>query len=341
MPHFAQGTGRPFRSQRQGRALSRFKAFCCSCSLARRGRKQSSLSCWPSRNPNYIFNLRSRSGWSTGSTHCATRPCYDAFADCGRHVPARDTLFIETRDGILTARPLVDVLPAQPTNHQQHLFFAWRQKLVGALMHECVLVPEGLSDVAWLEALQTALELRQDWTIADTDPSRFGTFVGVVPTIDSRVQETFSIVRRVHSRPCVLLDGDAQGQTYFNALRAADPPPACVVLWADGWEIENVVGWIAAAGGGGTLTVLGETLGEEFATGDEFIAYLLENKSYAPTHEAVAVTLMANEACRARAGRLLGSLSDALTGAAPAEGSPFERSADDSTDAMQIYRFAP
>ena len=57
-----------------------------------------------------------------------------------------------------------------------------RQKLVGALMHECVLIPEGVSDVAWLEALQTALELHQGGHDAGEGASLLSTFVGIVPT---------------------------------------------------------------------------------------------------------------------------------------------------------------
>jgi putative ATP-dependent endonuclease of the OLD family len=70
--------------------------------------------------------------------------------------PAQDTFFVQTRDGVLTAKPLMDPVPAQPTNHQQHLLYAWRQRLVAALMHQCALIPEGVADVAWLEALQVA-----------------------------------------------------------------------------------------------------------------------------------------------------------------------------------------
>ena len=78
--------------------------------------------------------------------------------------PAPDTLFVETRQGMLTAKRLIDTLPAQPTNHQQHLLYAWRQKLVAALMHECALIPEGVSDVAWLEATPASPERqRRGW----------------------------------------------------------------------------------------------------------------------------------------------------------------------------------
>lgn len=86
-------------------------------------------------------------------------------------------LFIGMREGVLNAKPLMDPVPAQPTNHQQHLLYAWRQKLVAALMHECVLIPEGVSDVAWLEALQTALELHQSWQDVGDGAPLFSTFV--------------------------------------------------------------------------------------------------------------------------------------------------------------------
>jgi putative ATP-dependent endonuclease of the OLD family len=111
-------------------------------------------------------------------------------------------------------------VPAQPTNHQQHLLYAWRQKLVDALMHECVLIPEGVSDVAWLEALQTALELHQGWQDAGNGAPLLSTFVGVVPTIDAKIADTFALVTAVHARTCVLVDGDDDGLRYFDAVKA-------------------------------------------------------------------------------------------------------------------------
>src|SRR5260370_36538995 len=101
--------------------------------------------------------------------------------------PPPDTLFVESSKGAMPAKPLMDTVPAAPTNHQQHLLYAWRQRLISALMHECVLIPEGVSDVAWLEALQTALELQQGGGDAPEISSRFSTFVGVVPPIDAKV----------------------------------------------------------------------------------------------------------------------------------------------------------
>jgi putative ATP-dependent endonuclease of the OLD family len=126
--------------------------------------------------------------------------------------PPAATFFIETREGGLTAKPLMDPMPAHPTNHQQHLLYAWRQKLVAALMHECVLIPEGVSDVAWLEALQTALELHQGWQDTGEDAPVLSTFVGIVPTIDAKISDTLALVSAVHSRSCILVDGDNEGR---------------------------------------------------------------------------------------------------------------------------------
>jgi hypothetical protein len=255
--------------------------------------------------------------------------------------PAPDTFFIETREGVLYAKPLMDPVPAQPTNHLQHLLFAWRQKLVAALMHECVLIPEGVSDVAWLEALQTALELHQGWQDAGDSAPLLSTFVGVVPTIDAKIVDTFALVSVVHARPCILLDGDNDGHGYFDAVKTKNPPPRCVVFWPRAWAMEHVVSWIAVAEGTAMLATLGAALGTPFANAEAFTAHLLTQKSYAPTHESAAIALMANAACRARAARLLNALCAVLRDPTGANTSLFTRIEADSTAAMQVFEFAP
>lgn len=238
-------------------------------------------------------------------------------------------------------KPLMNTVPAQPTNHQQHLLYAWRQKLVAALMHECVLIPEGVSDVAWLEALQTALELNQGWQDCGNGTPLLSTFVGVVPTIDAKIADTFALVSAVHARPCIVLDGDNDGRGYFDAAKAGNPPPRCVVFWPQGWAMEHVVSWIAGADEAAMLAALGAALGTPFADRPALAAHLLTQKSYAPTHENTAVTLMANAACRARAAQLLGALCDVLREPTNANTPLFTRIDEDSTAAMHVFRFAP
>ena len=255
--------------------------------------------------------------------------------------PATDTLFINTRDGALSAKPLMETVAVQPSNHHQHLLYAWREKLIAALMHEIVLIPEGVSDVAWLETFQTALELHQGWEVEATKQSRFSTFVGVAPTDQAKVAQTFSIVKEVHARPCILFDGDDAGRSYFEAVKTSNPPPRGVVFWPNGWEMEHIVTWIASADEAGMLAALGAALGATFADSQSLTSYLSTKKSYAPTHEIVAVTTMASPLCRTRAVQLLNALCDILHDPSSAKSQLFRRIPADSSKTMYVFQFAP
>jgi putative ATP-dependent endonuclease of the OLD family len=208
-------------------------------------------------------------------------------------------------------------------------------------MHELVLIPEGVSDVAWLETLQTSLELNQDWEDTGDGAALFSTFVGVVPTIDAKIADTFALINGIHSRTCVLVDGDNDGRGYFEAVRGSNPPPRCVVFWPQGWPMESVVSWIAGADEAAMLGALGAALGTQFIDRPALTAYLLTQKSYAPTHENVAVTLVANRACRARAAQLLNALCAVLRDPVNADTALFARNLADSTAAMQVFNFVP
>jgi putative ATP-dependent endonuclease of the OLD family len=208
-------------------------------------------------------------------------------------------------------------------------------------MHECVLIPEGVSDVAWLEALQTALELHQGWQDTGDGAPLLSTFVGVVPTIDAKIADTFAIVNAVHARPCILVDGDNDGRSYFDAVKVSAPPPRCVVFWPQGWAMEHVVSWIAGADEAAMLAALGASLGATFADTQALIAHLLTQKSYAPTHESTVVTLMGNAACRTRATQLLNALCAVLRDPTNANTPLFTRIAADSTANMHVFRFVP
>lgn len=342
VPHFVQGTGPTLPSQRQGTGLVSLQSLLLLMQFgkARAETGQSfmlaveepELHIQPSQQKRLVNRLNALCNQTIVTTHS---PIVAAM------FPAPDTLFIETRDGALSAKPLMDAVPAQPTNHQQHLLYAWRQKLVAALMHECVLIPEGVSDVAWLEALQTALEQHQGWDNAQANTPLLSTFVGIVPTIDAKIADTFALVSAVHARPCILVDGDNDGRGYFDAVKGSNPPPRCVVLWSQGWAMEHVVSWIAGADEAAMLTALGTALGTPFADREALTAHLLTQKSYVPTHESAAVTLMANAACRARTAQLLNALCDVLRDPANANTPLFARIPVDSTADMHVFRFVP
>lgn len=342
VPHFTQGVGPTLPSFRQGTGLVSLQSLLLLMQFgkarAETGKsfvlavEEPELHIQPSQQKRLVSRLNALCDQTIVTTHS---PIVAAM------FPAPDTLFIETREGMLTSKPLVETVPAQPTNHQQHLLYAWRQKLIAALMHECALIPEGISDVAWLEALQTALELHQNWQTAGEDTQLLSTFVGIVPTNDGKVADTFVLVARVHARPSIVVDGDADGQRYFEAVKTATPPPRCVIFWPQNWAVEHVVTWIASAGETDMLVALGTALGENFANAQALTDYLLMNKSYAPTHESVAVTLMANAACRTRAAKLLDALCDVLRDPANANTPFFKRSVTESNSATHVFQLTP
>lgn len=342
VPHFVQGAGPTLPSARQGTGLVSLQSLLLLMQFgkarAETGKsfvlavEEPELHIQPSQQKRLVNRLNALCDQTIVTTHS---PIVAAM------FPAPDTLFIETHGGTLSARPLMETVPVQPSNHHQHLLYAWRQKLIAALMHEAVLIPEGVSDVAWLDALQTALELHQGWDADAAKQSRFSTFVGVVPTDEAKIANTFAIINRVHVRPCILLDGDNAGRGYFDALKTSNPPPRGVVFWSENWAMEHVVTWIASADEAGMLTALGAALGTTFTDAQALTAYLLTKKSYAPTHETAAVILMASLVCRTRAAQLLNALCDVLRDPSNANPPLFTRIPADSTDTMHVFRFTP
>lgn len=342
VPHFVQGAGPTLPSQRQGTGLVSLQSLLLLMQFgkARAETNQSfvlaveepELHIQPSQQKRLVNRLNALCNQTILTTHS---PIVAAL------FPATDTLFVDKRGGVLHAKPLMNAVPAQPTNHQQHLLYAWREKLVAALMHECVLIPEGVSDVAWLEALQTALELHQGWQNAGEGAPLLSTFVGIVPTIDAKIVDTLSLVSAVHAHPCVLVDGDRDGRAYLDAVKVSSPPPRGVVIWPDGWAMEHVVSWIAGADEAVMLAALGDALRTPLADLQALTAHLLTQKSYAPTHENAAVTIMENAACRARTGQLLNALCAVLRDPANAATSLVERNATDSTADMYVFQFVP
>lgn len=340
VPHFVHGNGPTLPSNRQGTGLVSLQSLLLLMQFgkARAERGQSfvlaveepELHIQPSQQKRLVNRLNALCDQTLVTTHS---PIVAAM------FPAPDTLFVTTAQGVLTARPLMDPVPAQPTNHQQHLLFAWRQKLVAAIMHEHALIPEGVSDVAWLETVQAALEQHQGWQNEGAAPL-FSTFVGIVPTIDAKIADTFALAAPIHSRLSILLDGDTDGRRYFEAVRTCNPPPRTVMFWAQNWAMEHIVAWIARADAG-MLAALRAALGVELADHEALATYLLTQKSYAPTHEIVIVTLMSNAACRARAAQLLGEMCAVMRDPENPSATLFRRVDADSTAATHVFRFTP
>lgn len=341
VPHFAHGDGPTLPSARQGTGLTSLQSLLLLMQFgkARADANKSfvlaveepELHIQPSQQKRLVNRLNALCDQTIITTHS---PLVAAM------FPVEATYFVDNDNGQMSVSPLSETAPAGPTNHKQHLFFAWRQKLIAALMHQRVLIPEGISDVAWLEALQTALELRQSWDSPEDEQSKFSTFVGVVPTDDAKIAETHDVVRRVHPHCAILVDGDQAGRGYLTELNAADPSPSAAIIWPTGWKVEHVITWIAEANLSQILPRLAEANGTAIGTATELSAFLEERKSYAPTQEITSAILMGEAACRKRAAKVLNALCDTLLDPSVQSSPIFVRETEDGA-AMPTFRFEP
>jgi putative ATP-dependent endonuclease of OLD family len=143
-----------------------------------------------------------------------------------------------------------------------------------------------------------------------TEPTRFGTFVGVVPTVDAKVAATYKVAKAVHTDVLCLVDGDSEGLGYLDGVKALKPPPRIVFVWPDDWCTEDVIGWIAKASPAEALSAVNPALGTTFIDCDALAAHLETKKSYAPVHLSVAEALARIPACRTRAAELLNDIAD-------------------------------
>ncbi|MDV4169687.1 ATP-dependent nuclease [Rhodovulum sp. FJ3] len=341
IPHFAHGNGPTLPSARQGTGLTSLQSLLLLMQFgkARADANKSfvlaveepELHIQPSQQKRLVNRLNALCDQTIVTTHS---PLVAAM------FPVEATYFVDNKDGQMSVSPLSKTAPAGPSNHKQHLFFAWRQKLIAALMHQRVLIPEGISDVAWLETLQTALELRQSWNSPEDEQSKFATFVGVVPTDDAKISETHEVVKRVHHHCAILVDGDPAGRGYLTELNAADPSPSVAIIWPTGWKIEHVVTWVAEANIAQVLPQLAEANASEIRDAAELSAFLESRKSYAPTQEITSAILMGEAACRKRAAQLLNALCNILLDPSAQSSPLFVRETEDGA-AMPTFRFEP
>ncbi len=222
-------------------------------------------------------------------------------------------------DGLLSANPLLSApITRDAANAVRKLFQTNRSETIAALMNDSVLVPEGRYDFDWLSLISRSVDLHQGWIAANE--CRFGSSVGLIPTHDAAVQATVAELIRLHPKVSAVVDGDADGQRYADALDAALEPPAVIVRWPDGWTIENVVGWILGADQPSVLAALDVDWG---ADNLEALVTMLKSKDRAANglkgdyvaYEAIADLIGQLELCRARARIFLNDLASAVNGA--------------------------
>ncbi len=270
--------------------------------------------------------------------------CTTHSPDVARVFSATSVLIVSNQAGRLAARPFLEQqLTATATNNERKLYLQNRARVVSALMHSFVLIPEGRFDTEWLTRFAD---------VADPHTTRttpFGAVFGVVPTENAAVGFTTERLTPLRARIVAMVDGDPEGDTYVTELTAKTPPPSLIIQLPSGWTIEDVVLWMLEPGRPGALATLAAVLpGFAFASLDA-LRDLLKTSNNRGTntvglkedvlaHENIAGVLDATAACRARVVIFCESLVSAAIGAEHAHIVP---DAARSTATIRVVRFRP
>ncbi|MGR0136769.1 ATP-dependent nuclease [Pseudomonas sp. RSP] len=226
-------------------------------------------------------------------------------------------LILRNIDGHLSALPfLAEPLLPDAQNWKRKFFQQSRVDVLSALMHPCVLVPEGRADFQLLKTVLRPLMLTEGWSTSM--PSMFGLEVGVVPTEDAKVVETFQLLSATHHKVCCLVDGDRDGKRYITNLLAEPTAPSSIIRWADDEMIEDAIGWILAADEDEVVGRLTELTDVAPSTVSDIVTHLKNKKVDVICYESVADAIVNSPLCRARAAELFSCLAMACAGTASA-----------------------
>lgn len=270
--------------------------------------------------------------------------CTTHSPDVARVFAATSTLIVSNEAGRLAARPfLAQPLTPAASNNERKLYLQNRARVVSALMHSFVLIPEGRFDTEWLTRLADVADPHT------THTSPFGAVFGVVPTENAAVAFTTERLTPLRSRIVAMVDGDAAGDTYVAELKTKTPPPSLIIQIRAGWTIEDVVCWMLEPGGAAALATISAALpGFTFASLDALRDLLKTSndkgtntvglKEDVLAHDAIAGVLDATPECRARVVTFCEALVSAAIGASHTQIVP---DATRSTPAVRVVRFTP
>ena len=246
-PHFQFVGGPPIPSRRQGMGVLSLQSIILLLQLAQHRAANGKSFCLALEEPELhvppglqrrlIHRVHALSTQTVVSTHS---PLVASYSE------PTNVLMLQIDNGQLAANPLTKTgITKTSPNAIRKLLQINRPDTITALMHECVLVPEGRTEFDLLRLLATALELHDKELLPDR--WLFGTLVGIIPTHDAAVLSTFEALRHVHPSLIPLIDGDAAGNGYLNELLGLPCPPKTVIRWSNTQTLEHILCWIVAA----------------------------------------------------------------------------------------------
>ena len=264
------------------------------------------------------------------------------------YYPATSVQLLDRKPARLVATPMLPApLDASATNARRKLFRDDRARVVEALMHHRVLIPEGRSEYEWFRLLSDVLETGDiALDAADADTPAFGTVIGVVPTHDGAVAEVYDALRTLRRGLVPLVDGDAAGAEKIGQVHGSDPMPEIILRWRDGWTMEDAVGWILKGDEGTAFAKLQGRLDREFASIDDLVGFFKVTtgpgrlKTDYLAYEEVASVIGSLPDCRTRAAVLLEAVTLATLGRAGGCNS-IRRDDEHSSGDSVVFRLEP
>ena len=233
------------------------------------------------------------------------------------YYPATSVQILDRDPARLAATPMLPApLDGSATNARRKLFLDDRARLVEALMHHSVLIPEGRTEYEWFRLLSDVIEtgdIALDTTDADTPA--FGTVIGVMPTHDGAVADVYDALRALRRGLVPLVDGDDAGAEKIDQIRGAHPVPELILRWREGWTMEDAIGWILKGDEGAAFAELQGGIDREFGSIDNLVGLFKVNagrgrlKTDYLAYEEVASVIGRVPGCRTRAAALLNAVT--------------------------------
>lgn len=349
VPHYTAETGVALPVGRHGMGLLCLQTFILLLELGRERRRQGKPFLFAMEEPELHIPPGIQRRLVAQAVSIAEQTiCTSHSPRVAAYFPATSVQVLDRRTTELACTPLLaNPLNASASNATRKLCNEDRPRVIEALMHHCVLIPEGRSEYEWFRLLADVLEAGDHvLELGDSDIPSFGTVVGVVPTHDSAVAETFGTLSCLRSGLVPLLDGDGAGNDKLQELRKTANRPALVLQWRDGWTIEDAIGWILKGDETDVLDDLRSRIDQEFSSIDELVTRFKVKtgpgrlKSDYLAFEAVAAVIGSHAGRRERVAALLGAVTRACLG--QQDGCALlERDGAKSAEHFVVFRLAP
>ena len=349
VPHYAGSEGIPLPVGRHGMGLLSLQTFILLLELGRErvrtgmpflfAMEEPELHIPPGMQRRLIAQAVSIADQTICTTHSPRVAAY---------YPATSVQILDRNPSRLGATPMLPApLDGSATNARRKLFRDDRARLVEALMHHRVLIPEGRSEYEWFRLLSDVIETGDiALDAADADRTAFGTFIGVVPTHDGAVAEVYDALRTLRRGLVPLVDGDDAGAEKIDQVHGIDPKPELTLRWRDGWTMEDAIGWILKGDEYAALAELQGRIGRAFESIDDLVGLFKVNtgpgrlKTDYLAYEEAASVIGTVPGCRTRAAVLLEAVTLATLGRA--EGCDLIRRDDEhSTVDSTVFRLEP